>query len=60
MDQNNIMANANSPNGEEDEIQRIVQGRLALYGPNPPVEVVTQLLNAAMEEARDKRAYHIQ
>ncbi|CAH2317159.1 Hypothetical predicted protein, partial [Pelobates cultripes] len=50
MDQNNIMANANSPNGEEDEIQRIVQGRLALYGPNPPVEVVTQLLNAAMEE----------
>ncbi|CAH2221667.1 Hypothetical predicted protein [Pelobates cultripes] len=60
MDQNNIMANANSPNGQEDEIQRIVQRRLTLYGPNPPVELVTQFLNAVKEEAREKRAYHLQ
>ncbi|KAM8966957.1 uncharacterized protein RCH25_025618 [Pelodytes ibericus] len=60
IDQNNLMANANAPKGEEDEIQRIMQGRLTLYGPNPPTEVVTQLLSAAMEEARDKGAYHLQ
>ncbi|CAH2251377.1 Hypothetical predicted protein, partial [Pelobates cultripes] len=54
------MAKPNLLNGEEDELQRIVQQRLALYGPNTSAELVTQLFKAAMEEAREKRAYQLQ
>ncbi|CAH2252919.1 Hypothetical predicted protein, partial [Pelobates cultripes] len=39
---------------EEDDLLRSVLLRLALYGPKPPADIITQVMAAADTEAREK------
>ncbi|CAH2284974.1 Hypothetical predicted protein [Pelobates cultripes] len=47
------MVETTLPNDKVDETLRAVRLRLALCGPNPSEELITQVLNAVEAEARN-------
>ncbi|CAH2317124.1 Hypothetical predicted protein [Pelobates cultripes] len=50
---------AEAPMTAGDEKTRIVQGRLSLYGPNPSIELVQQLMAEADEDIQKARAHEL-
>ncbi|CAH2324774.1 Hypothetical predicted protein [Pelobates cultripes] len=50
---------AETPTMSSDEKTRIVLERLSLYGPNPSMELVQQLMAEADEDIRKARAHEL-